>query len=81
VKKLLIIAVVMVALISCSKEGDSTTTFAENTIAKRLKFVDVNARINAKTNAKTKTDIIIVEWDEWGRASRLCDGWGLCNAD
>lgn len=80
-KKLLLTAIVMLALISCSKEVDSTATFDENTIAKRLKFVDVNSRISVKTNAKTKTDILIVEWDEWGRASKLCDGWGLCNAD
>lgn len=24
---------------------------------------------------------IIVSFDEWGRARRNCDGWGLCNAE
>jgi hypothetical protein len=46
----------------------------ENTIADRLTF---------KTNiTNTKDGIIIVRvsWSEWGRTSRNCDGWGLCNA-
>ena len=24
--------------------------------------------------------LVIVACDEWGRASKKCDGWGLCNA-
>lgn len=80
-KKLVFTAIIMLAISSCSKEVDSAVTFDENTIAKRLKFLDVNSRISVKTNAKTKVDAIIVEWDEWGRASKNCDGWGLCNAE
>jgi hypothetical protein len=77
----LIAAIVMLALFSCSKEENFKMPFDENTIAKRLKFVDVNTRIEEKLTSKTKLEVIIVEWDEWGRASRNCGGWGLCNAD
>lgn len=27
----------------------------------------------------TERYTITISWDEWGRASRNCDGWGLCN--
>ena len=67
---------------SCNSDDDSSS-FDENMVAKRLSFVDVNSRIeyNKNTKAKTQVDIIIVTWDEWGRASKDCGGWGLCNAD
>lgn len=71
-----------IVFVSCSKDETESKPFDENTISKKLKFVDVNSRI--KTNQKEQNkeaSLIIVSWDEWGRASKNCDGWGLCNAD
>lgn len=67
---------------SCNSD-DELVNFDENTIAKRLSFVDVKTRISNAVNKQllAKASIIIVEWDEWGRKARNCDGWGLCNAD
>ncbi|MDP3353393.1 MAG: hypothetical protein Q8S44_06610 [Flavobacteriaceae bacterium] len=70
------------AFIACSQDED-VMAFDENTIAKRLKFVDVTARINSKQSSTNKlsVDIIIVSWD-WGRESRDCkSGFGICNVD
>lgn len=69
-----------VVAISCSKEI-SSSGIDENTIAKRLTFVNVNARIKAKEFLQKRIPIVIVEWDEWGRGSKDCRGWGLCNAN
>ena len=54
--KLSILALTTVVLstivfVSCSKDENESKPFDENTIAKRLKFVDVNSRI--KTNKTT----------------------------
>lgn len=80
---LLTVFIVTVALISCSKDSDSVNNVDENSIAGRLKFLDANDRVTTNLTGK-KADggnIIIVEWDEWGRASKNCGGWGLCNAE
>lgn len=68
---------------SCNSDDTSLVEFDENTIAKRLSFVDINTRIANIKNKQSlaKATLIIVEWDEWGRKARNCDGWGLCNAD
>ncbi|MCF6214476.1 MAG: hypothetical protein L3J45_10685 [Flavobacteriaceae bacterium] len=66
---------------SCTS-SDTPVGINENTIAERLSFVDVNARIANKQNSQSKSlsKIIIVRWDEWGRKKKQCRGWGLCNA-
>lgn len=41
-----------------------------------------NSSLNESTvdNSTTAKKVIFyASWDEWGRASRDCDGWGLCN--
>ena len=82
---ILTIASVIISTIiftSCSKERAENITFDENTISKRLKFVDVTTRINSVQNRNdSASKLVIVSWDEWGRASRKCAGWGLCNAE
>lgn len=66
---------------SCSDEG-ITNIINENDIASQLIFKKINfdELNNSKLN-KSSWCGVIVDWDEWGRASKNCDGWGLCNAD
>ena len=74
----------LLTVTSCSEDNVTSNGYDENSIAKQLKFVDVNTRISGKQNntqAKALLKIIIVRWDEWGRASKQCRGWGLCNAE
>lgn len=64
---------------SCSKEEQKFNTsekeyFNEDLIPQILSFQKYNFI------SPTKKPIIIVTWDEWGRAALDCDGWGLCNA-
>jgi hypothetical protein len=69
---------------SCSKDKETISLYDENSIAKQLKFIDVNnriANIHDKTQGKAMVKIIIVRWDEWGRKKKNCAGWGLCNAE
>jgi len=72
----------LLTVTSCSEDNE-VNSFDENAIAKQLSFVDVDTRIANKQSKGTQSrfKIIIVSWDEWGRASRQCRGWGLCNAD
>jgi hypothetical protein len=69
-------------IISCTKENinpsQTSVNFDENEIENSLKFVTVNERILKITDKKP---IVIVQWDEWGRKKKNCDGWGLCEAD
>jgi hypothetical protein len=89
--KLFVLSLVAVSLytvtfISCSKE-ETSASFDESTIAKKLEFVDIKTIINKKATSKgtpqdsLTADYIVVEWDEWGRGSKHCAGWGLCNAN
>ncbi|MEN2400945.1 hypothetical protein GKZ90_0014260 [Flavobacterium sp. MC2016-06] len=78
---ILTIFIVTISFISCSKDTDSSS-IDENSIAGKLKFLNANDRISTNaTGKKAEGDIIIVQWDEWGRASKNCGGWGLCNAE
>ena len=73
----------LLTVTSCSDDNETTSTYDENSIAKQLSFVDVDTRITNKQikGTQSRVKIIIVRWDEWGRAKRECKGWGLCNAD
>ena len=73
----------LLTVTSCSEDNETVTSYDENSIAKQLSFVDVNTRITNKQakGTQSKDFIIIVSWDEWGRASKQCRGWGLCNAN
>ncbi len=64
---------------ACSKEQKVVSNL--DNIAQQLKFVSVNERIKEKTLSNSRDKIIIVQWTEWGRASKDCRGWGICNAD
>lgn len=78
---ILALFITAIAFVSCSKENE-TTSIDENSIASRLKFLSANDRFFANPIGKSaEGDIIIVQWDEWGRASKNCGGWGLCNAE
>lgn len=65
---------------ACSKEQVVKTSDEDN-IAQQLKFVQVDERIKEKLLSHSREEIVIVEWDEWGRAKKNCKGFGLCNAD
>jgi hypothetical protein len=34
---------------------------------------------NLNKSSPVRLQIIYITWDEWGRASKECSGWGLCN--
>jgi hypothetical protein len=59
-------------IFSCNKSD--VVEIDENTIASRLKFKKISDE-----EITAKGTIVRIEWDEWGRSSRNCDGWGLCN--
>lgn len=71
---LTIIALGITIAIGCKKKNESQN-FNEDLIPQKLSF----QKIDLKT-ITSKEPIIIVEWDEWGRAKKDCGGWGLCNA-
>ena len=65
--------------ISCDKEGQNVSltekeNFNEDLIPQKLSFQKNNL------NPYNRGEIIIVEWDEWGRKKKDCKGWGLCDA-
>jgi len=72
------IAISMLGLLfaSCEKQ-DQKTAFDENTLPERLKFESFNL---SNFPDRESVTILKVEWDEWGRAKKDCEGWGLCNA-
>lgn len=65
-------------LISCDVNNDlrNTNTIVEEDIASVVTFKEIEK--NKVTNSKWCGHI--VSWDEWGRKSKDCRGWGLCNA-
>ena len=65
---------------ACSKEQKVTLSDTDN-IAQQLKFVQVNESKKGKPGTLNRERIIIVQWEEWGRAKKDCEGWGLCNAE
>ena len=74
----------LLTVTSCSEDNEAVNSYDENAVAKQLSFVDVDTRIANKQSKGTESRLpilIIVVWDEWGRASKQCKGWGLCNAD
>lgn len=69
-------------VLSCTKNDDVVPQAQEIDVAKMLRFIDVTANTGKDSNVARITDpFTIVTWDEWGRASKKCAGWGLCNAD
>jgi hypothetical protein len=76
----------LLTVTSCSEDNEVVNSYDENSIAKQLSFVDVDTRIANQPSKRVEevipiVSIVIVEWDEWGRKKKNCDGWGLCNAD
>jgi len=76
--KLFIIALfATLAIFSCSKNDEIDTGYEEELIAQQLKFVDVQTRLNnnyKNESANKDVIIVIVRWDEWGRAKKECRG-------
>ena len=69
------------SLFSCSENFELEKNNVE-TLSKKLNFVRADKRIEELSkNGNSRFLIVIVEWDEWGRASRNCASWGLCNAN
>jgi hypothetical protein len=67
--KKLIIAISLFSLVACKKETNRTN------------LNDTNSKMSKsemQTTARKKV-IFDAAWDGWGRTSRNCDGWGLCN--
>lgn len=70
-----------IILISCN-QNEEISIFNENSIAKELKFEKINLKVNKNSpTLKAKKKLIIVSWSEWGRKSKNCGGWGLCEAN
>ncbi len=65
---------------ACSKEQKINVGDQDN-IARQLKFIPVNESVCVKPVTLNKEVIIIVQWEEWGRAKKECRGWGLCKAE
>lgn len=70
---------------SCSKEWDNSNQVDEDIVAKSLvfKYYDLNltkARGENYYISPSTGKLVIVNWTEWGRGSRDCRSWGLCNA-
>ncbi|PQJ20795.1 hypothetical protein [Tenacibaculum sp. SG-28] len=65
-------------LFSCDANNDlkNKTTILEEDIASEVTFKEIEK--SKVTNSKWCGHI--VSWDEWGRKSKDCRGWGLCNA-
>ena len=77
IQKVKVIIIALVILNSCSTEN----IVNEDSIAKSLTFMKINLNeLVQKENNINSSRICIVSWDEWGRSSRDCRGWGLCNA-
>jgi hypothetical protein len=55
---------------SCKKNTDQN----RNSVVEN----EISSRINS-TGDERKFHIYFASWDEWGKASRDCKGWGLCN--
>ncbi|GAY28198.1 hypothetical protein PvtlMGM1_1498 [Prevotella sp. MGM1] len=84
------LAVVMLA--SCSNEEYvNNDTEPSDEVARTFKYMSLNDQL-ALNNSQTRTDkvnpdyseknnvtIVICRWSEWGRTSRNCRGFGLCN--
>ena len=75
-----VIALGFLIFTSCSTENNSKNSIDEDLIAKSLTFKKIDFDATATEDNRASGRICIVGWDEWGRASRDCRGWGLCNA-
>ena len=65
-KTLIILFMFFIGLVSCNKEKD-------------LIKDNLNETTHNETNKTKRKVIYYATWDEWGRAKKDCDGWGLCN--
>lgn len=74
-KNLFAIGTVIILLttiyISCKKGTDQNG----NTLTKE----EILQSSQSSTGNEQRYHIYYASWDEWGRARRNCDGWGLCN--
>lgn len=72
-KKILLSGMLLSFLfVGCEKQNIEPTTII-------TKSKDSDTDDKTKTpNSKT---IVMVEWDDWGRKKKECNGWGLCNAN
>lgn len=85
--KLCIALAFTVGLYSCQQENAENQE--KQNILDLVKIVDINARMdnlvkndqNNGVQSRGPCSYVILSWDgEWGRASKNCDGWGLCNS-
>ena len=44
-----------------------------------LSEIKSNNNTLSSLSAKKEYHIYFADWDEWGRSSKSCNGWGLCN--
>lgn len=69
--KKLILTISVFCLFSCETESERSNLNESNVTSAQ--------KIALNNSANAKKVIFYASWDEWGRASKGCDGWGLCN--
>lgn len=71
--------IVPVFMTNCTKNAEQVID--EDSVASRLSFKKIsNEEIITKSGSKDASAVIVrIEFDEFGRTSRNCKGWGLCN--
>ncbi len=93
-RKFLLFAALAATVMSCKQQEDANISMEKSDeIARSFKFVSLKDQLSSDTvvtraetgkNDFTKLDVtpdvtfIICSWDEWGRTSRNCRGFGLC---
>lgn len=65
---------IVLAIVSCRQSEVAENRFSENDMAKLIKVMP-----NSSITNPTARHEISIGWDEWGRKSKDCGGWGLCN--
>lgn len=94
-RKFLLFVALAATIVSCQQQEDANISMEKSDeIARTFKFVTlkdqltsnaVGTRAETGKNDFTKIDIttesplIICSWDDWGRTSRNCRGFGLCH--
>ena len=67
-----IVAFLGITMLSCSK----TTDLIPYQVSGK------NSEVVSSSSGQSAKRVVVgvwVSWSEWGRASRYCNGWGLCN--
>lgn len=77
-KLVLFLSILSFVFISSCSNDESIRQIDENSIANGLTFKKID--ISQEISSFAKKKFWIVAFDEWGRKSKNCGGWGLCDA-